>query len=197
MELMNKINEGKLKEFEEGDNSKSVSELIEEIKALKESLDKKNSELDMITEEKLKTQFKVSELETALSKEELHKLELCKEIEVLKKHNSELEEKFRKEKIEGNAHIGLSKIDFLTQSNQFGMSKLSIGGRSMAGSMRPSRLRSKLPEVPEDESMYVESQIALDGTENDDQDNELDKFSQIPLQEGAIWSIMPTLFDQA
>ena len=115
----------------------NLNSLSEEIKALKANVDKKASQIEVLKQLKLSLEIKIQELESQIGREELHTHELNEEIAALKEKNLQLEEKFHKEKIEGNAHIGLSKIDFLGHSN-FGF------GREM--SMRPSKLPAMIKE---------------------------------------------------
>ena len=65
---------------------------------------------------------------------------------------SDLEEKFTKEKIEGKAHIGLSRLDFNHQDSLGGgsganlrQSRFMIGGYSNRNSRGPSMLKVEPP----------------------------------------------------
>lgn len=164
MSMIDELNEKKVEELQQKlDGNTNYEDAIEQFKNLKKR-DNENSQLiEELQNEKATQNLRIQELEGTLQQEQLHQKELLKEIEVLNKNIKELEEKFSKENIEGKAHIGLSKIDFVG-GNNFAFSKVSIGKSYFRGpSMRKSRMPSMMPEViPEDESVVLEkSQIML------------------------------------
>lgn len=149
-----------LQEKLEGNNN--FEEVIQNYKKLKERNQENLALIEKLQEEKSELSLKNQELESNIQSEELREKELEKQIEILNENIKELEEKFSKERIEGKAHIGLSKIDFI--QNNLGVSKLSIGKSYFRRiSSRRSKMPSMMPEViPEDESVVLEkSQIML------------------------------------
>lgn len=151
MNMIGELNDKKVEELQEQlDGNSNFEEVIQNYKKLKERNNTNSELIDKLQNEKSRLQLRVQELESNLQQEEMHQKELEKEIEVLNKNIYELEEKFSKEKIEGNAHIGLSKIDFM--QNNLAFSRVSLGKSYFR--------KSKMPDIPEDESTE-NSQIML------------------------------------
>lgn len=151
MNMIGELNEKKVEELQEQlEGNSNFEEVIQNYKKLKERNEKNSNMIDSLHNDKSRLQLRVQELESNLEQEVMHQKELETEIEVLNRNIQDLEEKFSKEKIEGNAHIGLSKIDFM--QNNLAFSRVSLGKSYFR--------KSKMPDIPEGESLE-NSQIML------------------------------------
>lgn len=152
MNLIEKINEKQHQELEqETVKVEIVEDLREKILDLSTKFEKVSIELMKEKDKTLDLKLELREKELELRREEVRADELTKEIEFLELKNQEWEEKYDNDKIQGNAHIGLSRIDFMavnaldknnSQRNSFGKSYLYAsvynGGGGVTGGKKKS-----------------------------------------------------------
>jgi len=96
----------------ESTDKQAVQQLRTELSSTKAELKSKNIHLDKELKRNDEFYDQIKQLRLQVNREEAHKEVLKEEINILKNEILDLEERFNKERIEGNAHIGLSKIDF-------------------------------------------------------------------------------------
>lgn len=114
MNLIEKINEKQNMELEkETVKVEIVEDLREKILDLSTKIEKVTSELLKEKDKNLDMKLELREKELEIKREEVRADELTKEIEFLELKIQEWEEKYDNDKIQGNAHIGLSRIDFM------------------------------------------------------------------------------------
>lgn len=113
LEMTREINKQTIEEISEDvvDRSQYL-QLDSSLKKVQAMLEERNLQLDDYRENTQKLNSEITRLKLQIVNEEGFKSSLKHEIVSLKSKYSDLEEAFNKEKIEGNAHIGLSKIDF-------------------------------------------------------------------------------------
>lgn len=114
LNMIEKINEKQNQELEtESVKEEVVTSLREKVFDLSSKIEKLTTELIKEKDMNLDMKLELREKELELKREEVRSDELTKEIEFLELKVQEWEEKYENDKIQGNAHIGLSRIDFM------------------------------------------------------------------------------------
>ena len=170
MNLVQKLNEKQKMDIVEGSLSiEKMNQLSSENTQLRLELERKSKEIDLQKDKNLDLTLMIKELEISSKREESRANELMGEIDFLQNRIQELEEQYQSDKIEGNAHIGLSKIDFV------GMNKLD---RTANNSQRNSLYKSQYHQnLASDKSFVIQEASRTDIQEASVQLESSDGFS--------------------
>jgi hypothetical protein len=98
---------------EKNASNMDTNELSREITVLKKRMDQKTEEMEELKDKNLELRLTLKEKARELKRQEDREEQLVTEINNLNSKNKELEDKFTSEKVEGNNHFGLSRIDFM------------------------------------------------------------------------------------
>lgn len=114
LNMVGRINANQRKELTEStQNQIARDELIREINILKKRAEQKTQEIEELKDKNLELRLTLKEKSLELKRQEEREEQLVSEINALKIKNKDFEDKFTSEKVEGNNHIGLRKIDFI------------------------------------------------------------------------------------
>lgn len=165
MNLIEKINE---KQNQELENETAKEEIVDELKAkirdLTTKLENNMSELMKEKDKTLDLKLELREKELELRREEVRSDELTKEIEFLELKVQEWEEKYDNDKIQGNAHIGLSRIDFMAvnaieKTSQRNSLKKSYLYASVFNGGNENKTNKKKPSNPKSDSISRDNSV--------------------------------------
>lgn len=182
LNMIEKINEKQNEELEnETMKGEIVNTLREKIFDLSSKIEKLTDELIQEKDLNLDMKLELREKELEIKREEVRSDELTKEIEFLEMKVQEWEEKYDNDKIQGNAHIGLSRIDFMavnaldknSQRNSLKKSYLYTsayqGGGSKNKVSRPNSIRKGKEsfDISEEEKLHIsEASRRLESSEH-------------------------------
>lgn len=120
-------------------DQKATDDLLREINALKKRLDQKSKELEDLKDKDLDRRLILKEKVLELKRQEDREGTLISEIQELKRKNRELEEKLISGDLDGNNHLGLSRIEFLGQASRHSNSKKTVASSK---NQKPSKNQS-------------------------------------------------------